>query len=159
MKTNQKGFTLAELLAVIVIMCVLALIGIPTVTKYISNSKKSAYITTVKSYVSAVEKAYNSDMLDCSGDVGKFYVDFSDAKKLMENGKSPYGGEIKGNIRINVANNGEPTFSVFSRDDKNTGTSLINANQLNPNQKDIIKKDIPDDYTINEGYVKCVPKS
>ena len=45
---NKKGFTLIELLAVIIILGILMIIAIPSVTKYISDSRKSAYVDTAK---------------------------------------------------------------------------------------------------------------
>ena len=40
---NRKGFTLIEIIAVVVILGILALIAIPSVSSYISNSRKEAY--------------------------------------------------------------------------------------------------------------------
>jgi len=41
MNKNEKGFTLVELLAVIVILALIALIAYPNVAKIISNAKKN----------------------------------------------------------------------------------------------------------------------
>ena len=55
MKKNKKkkAFTLIELLAVIIILGVLMLVAVPSVTGYISNSRKEAYINTAKEYVNS----------------------------------------------------------------------------------------------------------
>ena len=39
---NNKGFTLIELLAVIIILGILMIIAIPSVTKYITDSRKNS---------------------------------------------------------------------------------------------------------------------
>ena len=67
MKRNRKGFTLIELLAVIIILGVLMLIAIPSVTEYISSSRKNAYVSTAQAYVSAVRTKVNQ------GEEFKFY--------------------------------------------------------------------------------------
>ena len=56
---NRKGFTLIELLAVIIILGVLMIIAIPSVTTYIQNSRKSAYVDTAVAYVDAVRNKVN----------------------------------------------------------------------------------------------------
>lgn len=63
---NKKGFTLVELLAVIIIISVLSLLVFPAVNDMIINSKKSSYETGVESILSAAEKwaMENTDKLD-----------------------------------------------------------------------------------------------
>ena len=53
---NKRGFTLIELLAVIIILGILMIIAIPSVTSYINNSRKSAYIDTAKEIISIKNK-------------------------------------------------------------------------------------------------------
>ena len=60
---NKKGFTLIELLAVIIILGILMIIAIPSVTKYISDSRKSSYVDTAKEVVSGVRNVVNSGKL------------------------------------------------------------------------------------------------
>ena len=55
---NKTGFTLVELLAVIVILGVLLLIAVPAVTNIIDNTKKKAFITDCKAYLQAAK--YNN---------------------------------------------------------------------------------------------------
>ena len=43
---DKNGFTLIELLAVIIILGILMIIAIPSVTRYISDSRKASYIKT-----------------------------------------------------------------------------------------------------------------
>ena len=48
MKNEQKGFTLVELLAVIVILAIILLIAIPTVLSIIEEAKEDAFLSNVK---------------------------------------------------------------------------------------------------------------
>ena len=59
MKRKNKGFTLIELLAVIVILGLLMAIAIPSVTKYITESRKKTLTTTVGNYISALVNDVN----------------------------------------------------------------------------------------------------
>ena len=58
--TKIKGFTLIELLAVIIILGVLMIIAIPSVSSYITNARKNAYITTIKGYQSGISQKVNN---------------------------------------------------------------------------------------------------
>ena len=54
-KTNQKGFTMVELLGVIVIMGILTTIAVPAVTKYITKAQKASEETMLKSVYEATK--------------------------------------------------------------------------------------------------------
>ena len=58
-KKKSTAFTLIELLAVIIILGVIMLIAIPGVTRYITDSRKDAYVTTVKRYVDGAKTLVN----------------------------------------------------------------------------------------------------
>jgi type IV pilus assembly protein PilA len=57
MKLNKKGFTLVELLAVIVILAVILVIAIPNVLSIIEKSRKDSTVNTAKMMVKAAQLA------------------------------------------------------------------------------------------------------
>ena len=59
-KGNKKGFTLIELLAVIIILGILMIIAIPSVTRYIIQSRKNALINTIDNYITAMSQEVNN---------------------------------------------------------------------------------------------------
>lgn len=72
---NRKGFTLVELLAVIVILAVLALVAMPNVTKLMENSRKNAFVTETIEFAKQATTAYTD--LQISGnvsDAGNLYM-------------------------------------------------------------------------------------
>lgn len=54
---NQKGFTLVELLAVIVILGIIGAIAVPSIAGIIDNSKKDAHIANAQQMVGAARMA------------------------------------------------------------------------------------------------------
>lgn len=65
---KQKGFTLVELLAVIVILAVIALIATPQVLSMIESSRQGAAESSMLSYVDAVEKTIVVKLMNASSD-------------------------------------------------------------------------------------------
>lgn len=63
MKRN-KGFTLVELLAVIVILAVIALIATPTVLSMIEEARQGAAKSSMQAYVKGMETAVISAMME-----------------------------------------------------------------------------------------------
>lgn len=55
---NKKGFTLVELLAVIVILAIIALIATPIVINVINQAQEGADAHSVEAYAKAIETKY-----------------------------------------------------------------------------------------------------
>ena len=96
MKKNKKGFTLIELLAVIIILGVLMIIAIPSVTTYIQNSRKSAFIDTAINYIDAVKNKVNEQKLIKANNPSYIYLipvgnqKYESCVSLESGGESPF---------------------------------------------------------------------
>lgn len=89
-KINKKGFTLVELLAVIVILGVLLLIAVPSVTNIINNSKKKAFASAAKLMIENVESAASIEK--ATGSINVCYVNIADINlERGSKGTSPSG--------------------------------------------------------------------
>lgn len=66
MKMNKKGFTLVELLAVIVILAIIALIAVPIILNVIDDAREKAAMDSAYGYIDAVEKANVQEILSNS---------------------------------------------------------------------------------------------
>ena len=133
---NNKGFTLVELLAVIVIMGILMMVAIPSVTRTIENSRKDTFVDIAKSYANAARSMWTTDNLTCNGTVssavddGDYYILINSKETAKDSlptlvdqgGKSSWGNrDVNGYVRVNVSttagvdNNNDGTYEVEPR--------------------------------------------
>ena len=89
---NKKGFTLVELLAVIVILAVLVLLAVPSVIKMLDNTKKNAFIVEAENIIKAGKNAYASDMLNSEITDGCYAL--SDLSEYVDKNFEGYGGSV-----------------------------------------------------------------
>ena len=87
---NNKGFTLVELLAVIVILGLLMAIAIPSVTKYITQSRINTLVTSVGSYISEMVVQVNNGEYSFS-DSSKVFAVPIECLSLEKGGSDPFG--------------------------------------------------------------------
>lgn len=64
MLSNQKGLTLVELLAVIVILGIIAAIAVPSIGSIIDNSKEDAHEANAEMLISAARMGVASNLYD-----------------------------------------------------------------------------------------------
>lgn len=79
----KKGFTLVELLAVIVILALIALITAPVVLNVIESSRDKTYKRSIDHYGSAVQKAVAEYMMDNERETGRILT-YNDIKKYIK---------------------------------------------------------------------------
>lgn len=92
MKLNNKGFTLVELLAAMVILAAIMVIAVPNIMGILNNSKADAYVEDAKKLLSLAEYKIraNPDLRPASvGSCTKLtlkYLDNSEFKNAPNNG-------------------------------------------------------------------------
>ena len=113
-KKNMAGFTLMELLAVLVILAIIALIVFPIIGDVITDSKMKAFKSSVDGLEHAVDLDYQKDYY-----TGVREYSYADGNLVLNSVK----GEIKKkNIKVEgIIENGVGTISV----DKDGNTLLI----------------------------------
>ena len=70
MKNKGRGFTLVELLAVIVILAIILVIAIPKITDTIKNSKIASFESSAKTIAAQAEKKkMENEILEDAGSI------------------------------------------------------------------------------------------
>ena len=96
MKEKNKGFTLVELLAVIVILALIALIATPIILNVINDAKKQAAKDSAYGYMDAVEKyIVSSELEDKSIQDGTYSVEDLNSMGVSVKGSTPDNGNIE----------------------------------------------------------------
>lgn len=135
-KKNKHGFTLIELLAVIIILGILLLIAVPAISRYIEESRKSTYINSVQSIVSAISTSVNNLEYPLPSKNEAIIIPFSEVEleKGVSNTKSPFASYEEGKSYIVVTFDGIMYhYYVSTLDNAGYSIPLIDTKKLNKN--------------------------
>ena len=120
---NKRGFTLIELLAVIIILGILMIIAVPSVTRYINESRRNSYVYIVKGIIGGARNLANSGKFDFTDPNVTYYIDSMCIN--TENGlRSPYGEFSKSYVVLTYKNN-EYAYYWTGVDDSGIGIKKI----------------------------------
>ena len=126
---NKKGFVLIEFLIALIIQGTLMLIAIPKSTKYIDDSKKDSYVSTVKILGGNAMNLALGGNLDLY-DVDTTYYINTDCLSKEYSYTSPYGDFVKAYIVVTFENEGYNYFFTGVDEEGNGVKDLINIRKL-----------------------------
>jgi prepilin-type N-terminal cleavage/methylation domain-containing protein len=88
-KLNKRGFTLIEIIVVIVIMAVLMAIAVPSVLKYVDEANNAKYISTARSAFNIAQASVVKDTIEQNDEDETYYaVPTSEYKELADSSPS-----------------------------------------------------------------------
>lgn len=155
-KLNKKGFTLVELLAVIVILSVLMLIALPSVLNIMNNAKDDAFKDEALSFISAAETQFISENRQKT--CGYYYNNVDDIAYVDEHTHQISGPSIK-YYKLNNVKNKDNYHAYIKVDFKNNDINIeINITDGNRTLINFTKSDYKtakpremsiDDFDIN----------
>lgn len=114
---NNKGFTLVETIAVIIILGVILSIAVPSITNVVKSTNKNRMISDAETFISEVKEYVESDTIGNTPNDNKYKL-VNIKSKLS---KSPYGGNYNMESSFVIINNN--SYTVCLTDDKYKATT------------------------------------
>lgn len=99
---NNKGFTLVETIAVIIILGVVLSIAVPSITNVVKSTNKNRMISDAETFISEVKEYVESDTIGNTSE--KYIYTLKDIKDKTKLSKSPYGEEYDKNSYVEIKN-------------------------------------------------------
>lgn len=114
---NNKGFTLVETIAVIIILGVVLSIAVPSITNVVKSTNKNRMISDAETFISEVKEYVESDTIGNTPKDNKYKL-VNIKSKLS---KSPYGRNYNMESSFVIINNN--SYTVCLTDDKYKATT------------------------------------
>ena len=129
---NNKGYTLIEILAVMILIAVVSTIAVISVSSHIDYSKRSTYVTSARQYIEKVSEARAKDKLHDikSGEalvvpIERYKLDTSD------DFTTPFGSLLLDYCYVVMTNNNNHyTYYIFMLDEKKNGIVGVEYSKL-----------------------------
>lgn len=101
-KLNKKGFTLVELLAVIVVLAIIMVLTVPSVLSSMNSARQSSFLLYAGKMLEAAQGKYQSESLLTTPST------CYDLSTLSGNGSKQY----KGVVKVSIGTDGSPVFKL-----------------------------------------------
>lgn len=142
---NKKGFTLIEIIAVIIIIGIVTTVGIITISGNLSDSRDSSVADTAIVYADAARKLKATDKLLREPHDGEaVLIPFTElVVDKNDSFATAYGTMVLDSCYIAIVNN-KNTFEYYVAllDDTNHNIPLVNINDLNGDSVSVDSSDI-----------------
>ena len=120
---NKKGFTLAELIGVIVVLSLICLITVPAIASVLKTNKKSLCETQLKNVLAAAKSYVSENLLSMPINDGDYKIitigDLIENGFIEENIQDPVTKEeIDPEIEITIKKNGKKIDVSFGTDEE-----------------------------------------
>ena len=153
-KVNANGFTLIELISVIVILGILMLVAVPGVSSHVLNSKKQTYIRTLNSYVESVKYDVMKGRYKLK-EKDEIRVNFSSISvDSGSSSKSPFGTYNDIYSYVTVIKNNDSTYTYKIQALDSAGYYIENIDIQLLSESDISKTDVNDGNLVIPNSLK-----
>lgn len=128
---NKKGFTLIEMLAVVVILGIMVLMAILGISNYIDGSKRKLYIDTAREYIKIASNMLAKNDLIARDPDTVYYFHINNLE--TDNGKvmqSPYGNWVDAYVIVVIDEKNNYTYYWTSLDETGMKVDITEESKL-----------------------------
>lgn len=126
---NNKGFTLIEILAVIIILGILLIIAVPAVSESIMDSRKSTFAESGIKYIDAAIDEINAFTYRIKDTETTYYIPTS-CLNTDKNTETPFGTLEESYVVVSANNDEDRNYFYTGRDSSNHAILLTNRELL-----------------------------
>lgn len=126
---NKKGFSLIELLAVIIIIGIVATIGIVAISSSVGSSRKATFVNMARNYADSASAMRTSDKLPVepkNNEAVLIRVDNLTGVDKTDNYDTVYGELVLDNCYVAIVNN-KHQYSYYVTLVENSGNAIYNT--------------------------------
>ncbi|MBT2636351.1 type II secretion system protein [Bacillus sp. ISL-39] len=128
---DQRGLTLVELLAVVVILGIISAIAVPSIGGLIDNSKKDAHVANAQQMINSAKMAVATDV-NLQKDTKYLTLTFLETENFLDQVKDPDGktsNYLKGTSKVPLDTVTETAVVSYVKivNGKVTGVKLVNS--------------------------------
>ena len=142
---NTKGFSLIELMAVIIVIAVISTVAVISVSGYLVESKKRAYIDVARSLISSIKNNVNSNKYGIDSFDTIYYIPASYVVTENET-SSPYGDFTVAYIGVVFS---DDSYKYYWISNDETGQGVRNVTEYNDLKISTIETNITDQEIID----------
>ena len=146
-KINNKGFTMYELLAVILIMSILFVATIPVFSTIVTNSKRTVYADVALTYIrNAKAKIASKDIEKVYYENATYYIDIKYLTDEANAPSSPFGEWVEAYVIYTIDEKGNTKFYFLSLDEQ--GWMIKRKEEKNINRNAVVHDDMYESVDI-----------
>lgn len=135
MMMNKKGFTLIELVLVVIILGIILTFALPNITSTLEKNKKDQMIIDAKDMVEKAKNyALKSGGYPTSSGCRTFYLSDIDPRNEIKD--SPFGANYRDSSYVEIClNSSSYEYNVYLSDNKNNRIEKVNYMELDKTEK------------------------